>query len=698
MYAPIKLKGICSTDPICVAQDAMLADVLALMHDRRISSVIVTEGRRPVGIFTERDALHIIPLGLDIQNTPVRDVMSGPPVVAQQHLDFFEAYHLCAEKNIRHLIVVDAAGDLCGIATDADFMKVLGVDVFSGQEKIEHMMSPAPTSLAPHATVNQAVTLMMKSGKPAVVIVEGSRPAGILTERDLVRLGRTGIDGNTPLARVMTAPVITVSLGRSLYFAIELMRERSIRTLAVTDLQGDFRGILTEHDVVSKIEGRYVGLLTSIIKRQAEDINHIRHELSEKHMLSAVLHEALGISVIVADAAGKALYMNPDAARLLDTATPPGTSLESLYTSAGMATDGLLSGLDTARHGSCCEYEVERRHERKILELRARIAPVRDQNGIFLGFVQTLEDVTDRNRVEHKLKQAASIFDNTVDGIIITDANDAILSVNPAFTRITGYEEDEVRGRNPRMLDSGKQDQTFYESTWEALKTRGYWQGEVWGRHKNGDIYAVWLTVSKVQDDDGSPKNYIGVFADITSSKKIHDEFEYLAHHDPLTRLPNRLLFHARLTHSLSHAARTGNLVAVLMLDLDGFKPINDRFGHQTGDHVLEIVAERLAENRRDEDTVARLGGDEFVVVLEDITSEDSATEIADKLIQAISQPMVLDGCTMSITASVGIALSAAGIKDPKALLRNADSALYEAKKSGKNTVRHARSACSTSL
>ncbi|MDO9281923.1 MAG: diguanylate cyclase [Methylotenera sp.] len=683
----MSLNEICSSNPTSVSRDTMLSDVLDVMANKAISSVVVVEGRCPVGIFTERDALRIIPELLDPKVTTVGSLMSGNPVVAPKHLDLFEAYHLCAQKNIRHLIIVDDEGDLFGIASDTDFMKVLGLDVFSGEEKVENMMSFDTSSLAKHATLNDAIVLMVKSNARAVVITEAQKPIGIITERDLVSLGRKHIDSNKSLADVMSSSVITVQLSRSTYFAIELMRQHQIRTLPVVDDHGIFQGVLTEHDVVKKIENRYVSILNSIIKRQAHDIERIRQELDEKHVLSAVLHESLGVSLIIADPGKNVRYLNPAASALFELKREGivGEQIEMLFSKIGMATDDLRIALDEAQGGASYEFDITHQVRNETLHLHVRIAPIQDQNGNLLGFVQTIQDETDKRRTERKLKQAASIFENTIEGIIITDADANILSVNPAFTKITGYEEDEVRGKNPSVLSSGRQDKAFFKRLWESLQSSGYWQGELWNRRKNGEAYAEWLTISVILDTKNKVKNYIAVFADITSSKIAHDEFEFLAHHDPLTKLPNRLLFNARLTHSLSRIKRTGDNLAVLMIDLDGFKLINDEFGHQAGDRVLEVVAERLMANTRSEDTVARLGGDEFVVVLEDIMEVTGATDIAHKLIQEISQPIILDKNIVSVTASVGIALSSIIGDNSKALISSADVALYQAKSDGKN-------------
>lgn len=690
MYASVVLKDVCSTEPVCVPPDAPVSEVLTAMHARRISSVVVVEGQRPVGIFTERDAMRVFAHVPEARTVPVSAVMSTPPLVAPLDTGFFEAYHLCAQNGVRHLIVVNGAGHLYGIASDTDFMRVLGLDVLSGQEKVEQVMSHAPMGIHQEASLNEAVAMMVKFKSQAVVVIEHGRPVGILTERDVVRLGRVGAAGTTPLATLMTAPVLTITADRSIYHAIELMRKKTIRTLVVVDAQGQFVGLLSEHDVVKKIEGRYISVLTTIIQRQTDDINRIRHELDEKHVLSAVLHQSLGVGLVVADPSGKVHYMNPAAATLfgLQPTQASGTALTDLFASAGLSSTHLQAAFDAAGQGGSYEYDLSHHDGASQRELHVRMAPIQDQDGRFLGMVQATQDVTDRNLSERKLKQAASIFENTIEGVIVADAQARIVSVNPAFSRITGYQEDEVRGKNPRMLGSGRQDQVFYERMWKTLLTTGYWQGEVWNRRKNGEAYAEWLTVNVIKDAAGNPHNFIAVFADITSAKRVHDEFEFLAHHDPLTRLPNRLLFNARLAHSLSRSIRAHTPIAVLMVDLDGFKLINDQYGHAAGDHVLEIVGQRLTAHIRSEDTVSRLGGDEFAIVLEDLETDGIATDIAHKLIEMVSTPIDLNGARLTVTASVGIAFSTPSEKSPGNLLRSADAALYLAKNAGKNTCR----------
>ena len=688
MFSSLKLKEICTAQPICIDSQDTVASALQHMEDMRISAVVVLDENRPVGLFTERDAVKIIALGGTPDATRVQQVMHHPLITAPWHLDFFEAYHLCAEKNVRHLVVLDDQENLFGIATSSDFMRALGMDVLSGQETVRHLMSTDEETVAPNAPLQEAVAMMARLHCHAIVVADKAIPVGILTERDLVRHCRLSTPLDTVVSQLMTSPVITSAPENSIYAAIEMMRQQQIRCLAVVNQGGQYIGTLHQQNIVKQIEQKYIGLLTTVIKRQADDIQRIQHELDETHVLSAVLHQSLGVGLIVADIHANIRYINPCAADLFGISSEgiTGSSLYGLFELAGMPDTVLLTAHACLEHGTDYEYELTRTGSPDKTDLHLRFAPIRDSGGKFLGLVLSIQDVSEKKKTEHKLKQAASIFENTIEGVIIADAQANIISVNPAFTRITGYDEDEVRGKNPRILSSGRQPRSFYETMWGSLLQEGYWQGEIWNRRKNGETYAEWLTISAMQGSSGKPNNYIAVFADITSAKRVHDEFEYLAHHDPLTGLANRLLFKARLTHSISRASRNGCAVAVLMIDLDGFKQINDRYGHQVGDDVLELVATRLKASTREEDTVARLGGDEFVILLEDLDDLELAEQIGAKLIDIVSQPMQLDGEEVCLTASVGIAFSEPSTKNPETVLSRADKALYNAKNAGKNT------------
>jgi diguanylate cyclase (GGDEF)-like protein/PAS domain S-box-containing protein len=307
-------------------------------------------------------------------------------------------------------------------------------------------------------------------------------------------------------------------------------------------------------------------------------------------------------------------------------------------------------------------------------------------------FVLALTDITARRLAEAEWRLSAAVFSNTQEGVVITDRDGRILTVNPAFGAITGYDPGELIGQSMRVLQSGRHDRAFYDALWHAVRTTGHWQGEIWNRRKNGEVYPELLTISTVRDEHGGIVNYVGSFSDITTWKRSQQRMEHLAHHDALTGLPNRLMLLARLEHAVAKARRDQGQVAVLFLDLDRFKQVNDTLGHPAGDALLIAVAKRLRERLRDSDTLARLGGDEFVIVLEQPIERNQVAGLARALIARLSEPFDLPGGQVArIGASIGISLFPADGTAPDALMKHADAALYESKQGGRGTHRFFR-------
>ncbi len=297
-------------------------------------------------------------------------------------------------------------------------------------------------------------------------------------------------------------------------------------------------------------------------------------------------------------------------------------------------------------------------------------------------------DITESKQSEEGLRLAATVFESNHSAIVITDDKANIVTVNPAFTRITGYTEAEVLGRNPSLLQSGRQTSEFYQAFWNTLLQEDGWQGEVWNCRKNGEEYAAWLSVSAMRDENGVTRHYIGIADDITENKEIQKRIEYLAYHDFLTGLPNRMLANDRLEQAIAHAHRVKSRVAVMFLDLDDFKVINDTLGHAVGDSILKVVAERLLECVRESDTVSRLGGDEFLVMLNDVTEIEDINRVALNILESVNQTYPIAEHNLIISTSIGIALYPEDGQDRGTLLKNADMAMYNAKQSGRNTHR----------
>ncbi|TVT48242.1 MAG: EAL domain-containing protein [Denitromonas halophila] len=294
-------------------------------------------------------------------------------------------------------------------------------------------------------------------------------------------------------------------------------------------------------------------------------------------------------------------------------------------------------------------------------------------------------DITDQHEANAKIALAASVFDHAYEGIIITDEHQRIIDVNPAFTVVTGYRRDEVLGKTPALLQSGRHDAAFYAAMWAELKRMGFWRGEIWNRRKNGALYAQMETISAVPDGDGGTRRYIAVFSDITKMVEQQEKLERMAHYDALTGLPNRSLLADRLAQAMALARRTDTRLAVCYLDLDGFKPVNDRFGHAAGDQLLIQVADRLKSLLRDSDSVARLGGDEFVVLLNGIDDALACEHALERLSEGLKDTYTVSGSeTAAVSASIGVTLYPMDDVDADTLLRHADHAMYFAKEQGR--------------
>jgi diguanylate cyclase (GGDEF)-like protein/PAS domain S-box-containing protein len=288
---------------------------------------------------------------------------------------------------------------------------------------------------------------------------------------------------------------------------------------------------------------------------------------------------------------------------------------------------------------------------------------------------------TDRER----LRQAAAVFDCTREGVLVTDHRGLIVHVNRAFIEITGYRRDEVIGQQPSLFKSGHHPPGFYQAMFATLEAEGEWSGEIWNRRKTGEIYPQWQTIRVIHDDFGRLSHYVAVFSDISAIKDSESELKHLAHHDPLTDLPNRLLFSDRAEQALASAQTHKRGCALLLLDLDHFKMINDSLGHNVGDRLLKAVAKRLQELVGPGITLARLGGDEFAVLAESCPQPAQAAALAQRILDAFKEPLLIDGNQLFINASIGISLFPSDALSAEQLLRNADSALFKAKSSGRN-------------
>ncbi len=290
----------------------------------------------------------------------------------------------------------------------------------------------------------------------------------------------------------------------------------------------------------------------------------------------------------------------------------------------------------------------------------------------------------ERKKLRKEKELHAKIYNTSTDGIIITDANERIIDINDAFESISGFSREEVIGKRPGIFSSGKHSDEFYIELWRTIDGKGYWEGEIYNRHKDGGIYTEWIRISSIKDEKNRTTNYIALISDITHKKSTEEQLLKHAHHDPLTGAHNRLSFDQRFRHDLALAERNNRKLAILYIDLDKFKPINDTYGHQAGDVVLQKVVERISSKIRDTDTLARLGGDEFVVLLSEIEDYENAEQIAHTIKIAVALPIPYDDTPLSLTASIGIAVYPRDGSSVSVLLNSADRSMYEAKQAQK--------------
>jgi diguanylate cyclase (GGDEF)-like protein/PAS domain S-box-containing protein len=335
-------------------------------------------------------------------------------------------------------------------------------------------------------------------------------------------------------------------------------------------------------------------------------------------------------------------------------------------------------------------YETEhllRRQDGSLFWCRFLIKAI-DPHNPSQGYIWNLEDVTEQKRAEENLRLAAKVFETTNESIIVTDANNNIIMINPAFTNITGYLFEEVIGKRPNFLSAGHHNLQFYQIIWKTLKDTGKWQGELWERRKNGEVYVAWTSISAVRDENNQITQHVYISTDITKRKQSEEVIWRQANYDALTGLPNRTLYADRLAHTIHTAKRQNRQLAVMFIDLDRFKWVNDTLGHDTGDRLLEETAQRLSNCIRESDTVARRGGDEFTVILPYIDSKNDVQTVAERILTSLSQPFLLANRKISIGSSIGIAIFPQDGQDAETLLKKSDLAMYQAKQAGRNTFR----------
>ena len=479
--------------------------------------------------------------------------------------------------------------------------------------------------------------------------------------------------------------------GRSLYFTAAPLR----------DADGHLSGALeTLQDITERrrdqklLEDRTIALQQAYGEMEAR-VAQRTAELSQQLSFQQQLIESIPGPVFYKDAQARYLGCNSAYEILIGHPISEliGKTAHDIFP-APLADQYLASDREILDHPGSRIYESQIRNATNTMrDVMLHKATFTRPDGSVGGLVGLMLDITERKRMEDGLRQAATVFDNSAEGVIISTPNGSIISVNRAFTEITGYAQSDVIGCNPRLFQSGRHDADFYRAMWDSLAHNGRWQGEIWNQRKNGEAFPEWLSINAVHDQLGRLTNYVATFSDITYQKQAEERIERLAFTDPLTCLPNRRLLLDRLEHALVVSSRNKRHGALFFIDLDDFKRLNDTRGHYVGDLLLKQVAQRITDCLREGDTVARLGGDEFVVMLEDLSDKAlEATSYAElvgaKILATLNQPYLLQGAPHHSTPSIGVTLFGDPPNSLEELLKQADLAMYQAKASGRNALR----------
>lgn len=416
------------------------------------------------------------------------------------------------------------------------------------------------------------------------------------------------------------------------------------------------------------------------LKRQADRL------LQGQELVANILDTA-GAMIVLLDTAGRILRFNRECERVsgYTAAEVTGAVLWDRLIAPDEAPQ-VRAQFERAREGA--QTNVHQNHWRtssgEFRYIQWRAAVVRDATGRVEHLVATGMDLTESKAQEARLQLAASVYEHISEGILTTTADGTIVSANPAYCTVTGYAVEELVGNNPRIIKSDRHDPDFYKGMWRALLTKGSWEGEIWNRRKNGELFLARETITAIRDSRGRITNFVSLFIDITDARAREDLMRHQAFHDGLTGLPNRALFLDRLDRAVSLARRGGHLAALMFLDLDRFKEINDRLGHDAGDAFLKVAAQRLRASVRDSDTVARLGGDEFTLVLGHLQDPVHMHRIVQKVLQTLAEPFEISDQPLVISASVGIAMYPSDATVAEGLIKCADNAMYRVKQGGR--------------
>lgn len=563
----------------------------------------------------------------------------------------------------------------------------------SSGQTVAHVLQKNLICCEPQTSVQQAASLMRQHNISCILVKKNELILGIWTESDCKKLDLSAPSAlHQPVSQVMSCPVLSVPDRCSISEAAALMKQKNIRRLLVTDTMHQAIGIVTQTDLIHQQPLEHYLMLRDISSILVELPLLLQSELTVAQaaiLMQQTQRDAAIVRFEHSDAdAEYGIVTERDLVHFVATE-------RTLCTLAEVATrplltlplrSSLLQAVRLLREQGFRHLGVTDSYGQPV-GLLSHNHILLNMEHLYISELKAALQARDKalRSSESSLRLAYKVIEASHDAVMITDAKGIIQSVNPSFCKLTGYSADEALGQTPSLLSSGQHDQLFYQQMWQGLQQQGYWQGEIWNKRKNGEIYPEWLSISAVRNDQGAINQYAAIFSDITERKKREQKIHELAYFDELTGLANRRLFQDRLEQALANAKRHHHQLAVLFLDLDLFKRINDTLGHQAGDEALRQVAKRLQKASRAGESVARLGGDEFTMLVPECEAKEEIVKLAQRIVAQFELPFQIQQNELALTTSVGISIYPQHGHTASELLKCADAAMYQAKESGRN-------------
>ncbi|GAA0664186.1 EAL domain-containing protein [Rheinheimera tangshanensis] len=563
----------------------------------------------------------------------------------------------------------------------------------SSGQTVAHVLQKNLICCEPQTSVQQAASLMRQHNISCILVKKNELILGIWTESDCKKLDLSAPSVlHQPVSQVMSCPVLSVPDRCSISEAAALMKQKNIRRLLVTDTMHQAIGIVTQTDLIHQQPLEHYLMLRDISSILVELPLSLQSELTVAQAAILMQQTQRDAAIVRFEHSGAdaeyGIVTERDLVHFVATE-------RTLCTLAEVATrplltlplrSSLLQAVRLLREQGFRHLGVTDSYGQPV-GLLSHNHILLNMEHLYISELKAALQARDKalRTSESSLRLAYKVIEASHDAVMITDARGIIQSVNPSFCKLTGYSADEALGQTPSLLSSGQHDQLFYQQMWQGLQQQGYWQGEIWNKRKNGEIYPEWLSISAVRNDQGAINQYAAIFSDITERKKREQKIHELAYFDELTGLANRRLFQDRLEQALANAKRHHHQLAVLFLDLDLFKRINDTLGHQAGDEALRQVAKRLQKASRAGESVARLGGDEFTMLVPECEAKEEIVKLAQRIVAQFELPFQIQQNELALTTSVGISIYPQHGHTASELLKCADAAMYQAKESGRN-------------